>query len=783
MTVETETSRVSYTGAGTTGPFTIPFYFLANADIVAKKVLIADGAETDLVLTTDYTLTGAGEAAGGTLTLVSSLTSSYRIVIYRDPELLQETAYPRNDPFPAATHEEVADRQMMISQRTRNLVERSIRVPEGDTGGLSVELPPAVERANKFAGFDANGNVIALAGTVIFNEADAENVGFLQAGSGTVARSVQSKERDIVSIHDFAGADYDAKFTAAMANGAQDIFVPAGTYAKVLPVYQFSGTTAKRVRGAGREKTIIEYEPAAYAVTNFAWWVGDHVNDVVLAAYGEWCPEIHDLSIRVGEHAAGCLRTREVLGGKFSNLLLGALDPAIHVGRTPPGTAANYFWGLMCESNLNTTYDDIDIQPGNGHQDGTILTTALDVHQSRKLDPNAGNTSVSTTTTTRFNNCYLHYAADLMISTGAMTVSLNRCVLEAGARGVTIGTSSWPVTFNDCHFEAISTYPLTLQAGASAIVDGGYYGPAGIGSGLVAGDTFATATDCGVLTISKLSVGGIPQSSLVASSGSGKITMDAVTLSPTNTPTGPIEPAAATVTTVNGSAEITVHHAAHGLAVGAVVGLANFGTVGVAYRGLSINQPFYRVTEIVGVNDYKCKSIWFPTTLATSSGTQASTGNEDIYVYPSNCWLNCVIQEPDYVTLQDCHTETVVFNQAFGGAAGATAIYCGGITTGQKGYTVDDWSYVMTVQGFSSANPGGAQTAGVTISMPNGYETGILLGAPPTSYAVNAQGEYQTALQQIGLKVPPGSSIGYKSDALGATNLQGRIVIARTGMR
>lgn len=184
MTVETSTSRVSYTGSGTTGPFTIPFYFLANADIVAKKVLIADGTETTLVLTTDYSLTGAGDDAGGTLTLVETLSSSYRLVIYRDPSILQENSYPRNDPFPAATHEETVDRLTMIAQRTRNLVDRSLRQPDGDSAAIA-EIPPKVERASMALGFDANGDPIAVdpesavtaAGNVTFSHSETYSRG------------------------------------------------------------------------------------------------------------------------------------------------------------------------------------------------------------------------------------------------------------------------------------------------------------------------------------------------------------------------------------------------------------------------------------------------------------------------------------------------------------------------------------------------------------------------------------------------------------------------------
>lgn len=138
--LETTANRISYTGSGTTGPFSFPYYFLEDNDLTVIKVTIATGAESTLALTTDYTVSGAGEAAGGSVTLVASLSSAYRLVILRDPDVLQGTAYPRNDPFPSATHERVVDKLTMLVQRLKDRMDRSVRLSDGDTSGISVEL-------------------------------------------------------------------------------------------------------------------------------------------------------------------------------------------------------------------------------------------------------------------------------------------------------------------------------------------------------------------------------------------------------------------------------------------------------------------------------------------------------------------------------------------------------------------------------------------------------------------------------------------------------------------
>lgn len=73
-------------GAGLVN-FNIPFPFLANADITAYK------DSTLLVLTTDYTLTGAGNAGGGTLTLNVATSGGENITILGDLTIDRTSIY------------------------------------------------------------------------------------------------------------------------------------------------------------------------------------------------------------------------------------------------------------------------------------------------------------------------------------------------------------------------------------------------------------------------------------------------------------------------------------------------------------------------------------------------------------------------------------------------------------------------------------------------------------------------------------------------------------------
>jgi hypothetical protein len=145
MTISSQTTRVSYIGDGSTTAFSVPFYFQANADLTVY-LLSASGVKTLQVLGTDYTLTGAGIASGGTCTFAAAptATTGASILIYRDPPATQTTSYNNNDPFPAKSHENALDKLTMLIQRLKERVGRSAILSEFSTfSGLTLPDPEA----------------------------------------------------------------------------------------------------------------------------------------------------------------------------------------------------------------------------------------------------------------------------------------------------------------------------------------------------------------------------------------------------------------------------------------------------------------------------------------------------------------------------------------------------------------------------------------------------------------------------------------------------------------
>ena len=118
MTIATSTGRVQYNGNGATVLFTVPFYFLDNTHLQVV-VTSSAGVDSTKVLTTDYTVSGAGSPAGGSITMLSAPAIGEKLAIIRSIPITQTTDLVDNDPLPAEVLETSLDKATMIDQQLR----------------------------------------------------------------------------------------------------------------------------------------------------------------------------------------------------------------------------------------------------------------------------------------------------------------------------------------------------------------------------------------------------------------------------------------------------------------------------------------------------------------------------------------------------------------------------------------------------------------------------------------------------------------------------------------
>jgi hypothetical protein len=160
MTISTTTIINSYSGDGSTTAFTYTFKITDQDDI---EVLIRsnDGTETTKTITTHYTVSGVGNAGGGTVTFTSGNipTSTQTVVLRRSTPQTQTMDLIDNDPMSADTIETAHDKAIAISQELQEQVNRSIKFSRTNTYTSSEFTVDAATRSNKILAFDDNGEI------------------------------------------------------------------------------------------------------------------------------------------------------------------------------------------------------------------------------------------------------------------------------------------------------------------------------------------------------------------------------------------------------------------------------------------------------------------------------------------------------------------------------------------------------------------------------------------------------------------------------------------------
>jgi len=146
MTVTSENKRNQYTITEAQVVFPYTFRILAQAHLLVILTTAA-GVETELELTTNYTVSGVGAAGGGNVTTCgdnSPYTTGDTITIIRDVPLTQLIDYVENDAFPAESHEKGLDLATMILQEFAEKLDRAIFLTKSSIySGLKLPDPVA----------------------------------------------------------------------------------------------------------------------------------------------------------------------------------------------------------------------------------------------------------------------------------------------------------------------------------------------------------------------------------------------------------------------------------------------------------------------------------------------------------------------------------------------------------------------------------------------------------------------------------------------------------------
>jgi hypothetical protein len=290
MTISTTTIINSYSGDGSTTAFTYTFKITDQDDI---EVLIRsnDGTETTKTITTHYTVSGVGNAGGGTVTFTSGNipTSTQTVVLRRSTPQTQTMDLIDNDPMSADTIETAHDKAIAISQELQEQVNRSIKFSRTNTFTSSEFTVDASTRANKILAFDDNGEIsvtqelgtykgnwttaTAYYGRDLVKDSSNNNIYICvtaHTSSGTVPISSNADSAKWSLLVDAASATSSASAAATSATNASNSATAAAASAAAAATSESNASTSESNASTSETNAASSASAAATSASNAA---------------------------------------------------------------------------------------------------------------------------------------------------------------------------------------------------------------------------------------------------------------------------------------------------------------------------------------------------------------------------------------------------------------------------------------------------------------------------------------------------------------------------------
>ena len=234
---------VRYVADGEQTVYSYPFPIFASEDIA----VYFDGA----VQGSGFTVGGAGQTSGGTVTFATAPTDGVVVTLERRLPLERLTDFLEGGDFSAQAINNELDFLIAAIQQVGSDQTGMLRYTS-DEAPATVELPTKTQRANKVLGFDGSGNPVAVS-----TEGTMAAPDFTASGTGATARSSSDKFSDLISVKDFGavgdGLTDDTLAIQQALAAHNNVFIPEGTF---LITSAIALTDSQALIGAGQSCVI-----------------------------------------------------------------------------------------------------------------------------------------------------------------------------------------------------------------------------------------------------------------------------------------------------------------------------------------------------------------------------------------------------------------------------------------------------------------------------------------------------------------------------------------------
>jgi hypothetical protein len=230
--------------------------------------------------------------------------------------------------------------------------------------------------------------------------------------------------------------------------------------------------------------------------------------------------------------------------------------------------------------------------------------------------------------------------------------------------------------------------------------------------------------------------------------------------------------------TTNGSQNITVTKTAHGLPVGATIGLKGFTT---PISSFPCNLPFYQIISVTA-NTFTASPIT-PVAVNANATATGLGGTGTLQVYDPLVWVNALIDQPEVTLFNDADIQQINFNATFTTPPTNSPL----LYNGQPFYITNSWTYILygINQRSVAYTNSFSNYSYLILTFPSGYEQTLQAG----SFSDIPANSYNGGVQTLGIKVPPQTRIALSYTSASASpssdtrTEQVSLFIAETGYR
>lgn len=213
------------TGDGSETDFDFDFRIFNSTDLVVALVDPDTLVATAQTLTTHYTVVINTVTPGGTVTFLTAPEDGVLVSIRRDVPITQETDIPSGGLFREAQIENALDKQTLVSQQLKELIDRSVVQSPYQTA-LSLTMP--VAEANKVLGWNA-----AATGLENKNPMDADSAASAATSADEAELAASAAETAQIAAESAASAAQAAQTAAeeaatSVTSGAFDVQIDGG---------------------------------------------------------------------------------------------------------------------------------------------------------------------------------------------------------------------------------------------------------------------------------------------------------------------------------------------------------------------------------------------------------------------------------------------------------------------------------------------------------------------------------------------------------------------------